>query len=127
MLGGRDEASETGVRSRKPVEVGGTGKFISASLDAVLRRRWDGSDLATTDGARITPWSSIAISSSSLLVSLLATFTTTSLSWVQRVGVIGDGKGDGLSVVVGDATLAGSAGDRGGKMSSGANTDGIGS
>lgn len=55
ILGARDEASETGVRSRKLVDVGGTGKVISASLDAVLRRRWEDSDFAPTEGIRMIP------------------------------------------------------------------------
>ena len=82
MLGGReDEASDTEDRSRKEVDKGGAGKLISASLDAVRRRRWVWSGLLVLSGGTpMTPLSRREMSSISLLVSLLATFTRTSFS-----------------------------------------------
>ena len=77
ILGGREEeAPEREDRSRKEVEDGGAGKLISASLDAVRRRRCEGSGLPVlSDGA---PMSRMETSSISLLVSLLAILTAMS-------------------------------------------------
>lgn len=117
-LVGRDEASETGYRSLKVV-VGGAGKVISASLDAVRRRRCnvksrDESGLMFSDPAPPTLCSKAGISSRSLLISLSATLTLTFCS-VQWLGVLGDGKGDGWSVVVGDIVPTAGIGDEGGE------------
>ncbi len=65
------------------------------------------------EGAPMTPLSRIATSSLSLLVSLLATLTATSGSPIRRLGVIGEGRGDAWSIVVGDATLAVGVADEG--------------
>lgn len=119
MLGGRDEASDTGAISLKVVEPGGVGNIISAPLDAVRRRRCalssrDELDLMLSDGALTTLLSKAGMSSMSLLVSLFATLTAMSASSSQGPGVIGDGK-DGRSVVVGDTPLAVTVGDDGGE------------
>ena len=67
MLGARDEASDTELKSLKPMDVGGVGKLISASLDAVRRRRCelnsrDELDLVLSDGTPMTPLSTTVMS-----------------------------------------------------------------
>lgn len=128
MLGGPEEASDTGVRSVRPC-VGGAGKVTFAPLEAVRRRRCvdmscEVEDLMLSEGASIVPVSTNETSALSLLlVSLLATLTLMSSSNDLRPGVMGDGRGDACSVV---ATLAVSTGDGGGNGSSGENSDGVG-
>lgn len=96
MLCGRDEVSDTEAKSLS-VFVGGVGKATSVALDAVRRRWWreEESDLTLSGGAPMTPLFNIATSSLLLLlVSLLATFTATSVSPMRSPGVTGDGRGD---------------------------------